>query len=63
MGKLTLKPLEGGNRHVANNNVLSPDLKETGLPESPNKDALPHFLTPPLCLRNMDTKTPEDTEK
>lgn len=43
---------------------LSLDFKETSVYESPNKDELPHFFTPPSFPKNLtNTKTPEHAKK
>lgn len=63
-GEFVLKRLERGSRHVVNDNVLSLDFKETSVHESPNKDVLPHFLTPPSFPKNLTgARTPEDAKK
>lgn len=49
---------------MVNDSVLSPSFKETSVYESPNKDVLPHFLTPPSFPKNLTgTKTAEDAKK
>lgn len=59
----SLKGLERGSGPVVNESVLSPGFKETSVYESPNKDVLPHFLTPPSFPKNLTgTKTAEDAK-
>lgn len=49
---------------MVNNNVISLDFKETSMYESPNKDVLPHFLTPSPFPKNlMDIRGWEEMKK
>lgn len=49
---------------MVNNNIISLGFKETSMHESPNKDVLPHSLTPSEFPKNlMDIRGQREMEK